>query len=271
MSLAPAVVEACCANLYGHPLVELIVGESFHPGGLASTRRLLDEARLPVGARLLDAGCGLGASARLAAAEFGLTVDACDVSEPAIQRGKVLADGAGAALHFEIASVMRLPYDDGRFAGVLAECVLSTTSKRRALAELRRVIAADGVLLVTDVTSTGAVDLPGPLGDVLCLTGAFRPGELEDDLERGGFAIVHARDEHASIAALLDRLEVRLGLVTTILRDTASTAGLAQAAWGQVPIAEPGRIVDAFRDARQLFASGAIGYRAVVARAVPVD
>lgn len=35
-------VESCCAILYGGPLVEPLAGESLHPGGLATTRRLLE-------------------------------------------------------------------------------------------------------------------------------------------------------------------------------------------------------------------------------------
>lgn len=268
MSAASSAVETCCASLYGHPLVELIAGQSFHPGGLASTRRLLDSAGLPPGARILDAGCGLGSSARLAASEFGLVVDACDVSGAAIRRASVLADGAGAAVQFVEASVLRLPYRDGRFAGVLAECVLSTTSKRPALAELRRVTAPGGALLVTDVTATEAVAAAGPLADVLCLTGAWQPGELEEIATLSGFEIVSAWDETASISALLDRLEARIGLLTTLTRDLANAEPLAERMWGQISITDPGRIAAAFDDARRLVSEGRIGYRAVVARAV---
>jgi SAM-dependent methyltransferase len=268
MTVASSAVEACCASVYGHPLVELIAGQSYHPGGLASTRRLLESARLPSGARILDAGCGLGASARLAASEFGLVVDACDVSGSAIRRARALADGAGGAIQFVEASVLRLPYGDGRFAGVLAECVLSMTSKPPALAELRRVMAPGGAMLVTDVTATEAVVAPRSLADVLCLTGAWQPGELEDLATSSAFEIVSAWDETASISALLDRLEARIGLLTTLTRDIANTEPLAEWIWGQPSIADPGRIAVALHDARRLVSDGRIGYRAVVARAV---
>lgn len=268
MSVTSPVVEACCATLYGHPLVELIAGQSYHPGGLESTRRLLDSASLPSGARILDAGCGIGASSRLAASEFGLVVDACDVSGSAIRRARALADDAGAAVQFAEASVLRLPYGDGRFSGVLVECVLSTTSKRPALAELRRVMPAGGVLLATDVTATEAVVAPQPLGDVLCLTGAWRPGELEDLATSTGFEIVSAWDETASVSALLERLEARIGLLMTVARDLARTDGFEELIWGEIPIANPRRIAAAFHDARRLVSEGRIGYRAMVARAV---
>jgi arsenite methyltransferase len=263
MNLASTAVEACCANLYGHPLVEFVVGDSFHPGGLASTRRLLEAARLPRGARILDVGCGLGASARLAALEFGIVVDACDVSGAAISRARTLAADAGSAVRFVEASLLHLPYEAGRFDGVLAECVLSTTAKRPALAELRRVMAAAGTLLVTDVTATGDVVASDLLAEVLCLTGAWRPGELEDLAESNGFEIESAWDESDGIPPLLDRLEARVRLLATLARDLTGSEPLA----GQIAALDAKRIGAAFRDARRLVAEGRIGYRAVVARA----
>jgi hypothetical protein len=263
VTVASSAVEACCASLYGHPLVELIAGRSFHPGGLASTRRLLDAARLPPSARILDAGCGLGESARLAALEFGLIVDACDLSGAAIQRARALAEDVGAALQFTDASLLRLPYPDGEFAGVLAECVLSTTPKRPALAELRRVTAPGGALLVTDVTATEALVAPELLAQVLCLTGAWRPGELEEFLTAGGFEVVRTWDETGSIYALLDRVEARIDLLTALSRSLA-----AERIWGLAFGADSRHVAAAFHDARRLVASGRIGYRAVVARAV---
>lgn len=271
MKVSSTTVEACCASLYGHPLVELIAGESFHPGGLASTRRLLEAAPLPARARVLDAGCGLGASARLASLEFGLVVDGCDVSGAAIRRASALADGAGATVRFAEASLLRLPYEHGRFAGVLAECVLSTTPKLPALAELRRVTAAGGALLITDVTATDALEAPELIADVLCLTGAWRPAELEDLASSSGFQIERAWDETEGIVALLDRIEARMGLLTTLAHDSAATELLPGLRWGPPSIADKTRVSNAFQDARRLVTEGRIGYRAVVARAVPVE
>jgi SAM-dependent methyltransferase len=190
------------------------------------------------------------------------------VSGAAIRRGRALAEGNGAAVRFVEASLLDLPYPDGAFAGVLAECVLSTTSKPSALAELTRVLAPGGTLLVTDVTATEAVVAPDPLADVLCLTGAWQPGELEDLATSSGLEIVTAWDETASISALLDRLEARIGLLTTLARDLATSEPLAEGIWGATPIVNPGRIATAFQDARRLVSDGRIGYRAVVARAV---
>jgi arsenite methyltransferase len=256
-------VTACCANLYGDPAIELIAGDSLHPGGLATTRALLQKARLRPRARLLDAGCGLGASSRLAALSYGLRVDACDVSPAALQRARALAEAAGAAVRFREASVTRLPFPGDRYDAVLAECVLSTTNKGAALDELRRVTSTGGVLLVSDVTSEEQVDLPDPIGAVLCLTGAWGHDEFDDLLTASRFRIETGWDESLAIGALLDRIETRVTLLAAIRRDLRldrfHALGLNLA---------PTSVADVFRDVRRLLAEGRIGYRALLARAI---
>jgi SAM-dependent methyltransferase len=269
MSRSPAADEACCAVLYGEPLIELLAGESLHPGGHTASRRLLAAARLSAGARMLDAGCGLGATARIAALEFAFVVDACDVSGEAIRRGRKIAEGAGAAIRFTEASLLRLPYADGSFASVLAECVLSTTSKRQALREIRRVVAPGGRLLVSDVLSSGDVPAPEPLGSLLCLTRAWRPGELEDETASAGFVIERTWDESAGLSDLIDRLEVRGTLLRMIVRDAGGPGALSpsfRALLGR--LGGVGRLPFLLDEARRSVRDGRIGYTAIVARAV---
>lgn len=258
-----SAVAACCANLYGDPAIELIAGESLHPGGLTITRALLQKARLPPRARLLDAGCGLGASSRLAALEYGLRVDACDVSRAAVERARALAEASGAAVRFHAASVTGFPFPGDRYDAVLSECVLSTTNKRAALDELRRVTLTGGVLLLSDVRADEHVDLPDPIGAALCLSGAWRPGEFEHLLVDARFHIESSWDETPAIAALIDRIEARVALLATLKRDLRLD-GLDDAGLDLAPTS----VASAIRDVRRLLAESRIGYRAILARAV---
>jgi hypothetical protein len=261
------VVEACCAVLYGDPLVELLAGESLHPGGLSTSRRLLAAAGLTPGQRILDAGCGLGASSRLADLEFGLVVDACDVSVEALRRAGKRAADAGARIRLTQASILALPYPTASFVGALVECVLSTTDRAAALGELRRVVGMGGALLVSDVVSSGPVDLPEPLASVLCLTRAWRPGELEDEVASAGFVIERTWDETAEVSSLINRIDVRASLLRTVARDLASK-GPGLAIGGPLGLlAEPESLTDLLSGTRRLVDEGQIGYRALVARA----
>ncbi|MEX2547172.1 MAG: class I SAM-dependent methyltransferase [Chloroflexota bacterium] len=268
MSSSPAANEACCAVLYGEPLIDLLAGESLHPGGYAASRRLLALARLSMGDRILDAGCGLGATARIAALEFGLVVDACDVSSEVIRRATKLAQDADARIRFTEASLLRLPYPDGSFAGVLAECVLSTTSKTQALAEIRRVIAPGGRLLVSDVVSSGDIAAPEPLGSLLCLTRAWRPGELEEEAASAGFIIEQTWDESAGLSDLIVRVEARGALVSTILRDAGGPEALSSSLRALLGGADVGSLRSLLDEAQRAVRDERIRYTAWVARAV---
>ncbi|MGC8474701.1 MAG: SAM-dependent methyltransferase, partial [Candidatus Dormibacteria bacterium] len=75
MDAAPvAVLKSCCANLYSSEAVRLLVGESFHPGGIELTRRLADLLDLRPGDEVLDIASGPGTSAIELASSLGCSV-----------------------------------------------------------------------------------------------------------------------------------------------------------------------------------------------------
>jgi hypothetical protein len=218
---APGAVLACCSTLYANPLAELIIADSLHPGGIASTRELLVAGGLAPNARLLDAGCGLGASTRLAAEEFCLTVDGVDGSAEVIDLA--VARTPHARVRWTHADLEALPFQNDTFDGVLSECVLSTTDRAVVLGELARVLRPGGLILLTDVeVRPGAVPELAEhhlLGSALCVTDAWQPGELDTRLAATGFTIRRWRDLSASVIALVDRAEARLGLAVIAARD----------------------------------------------------
>lgn len=214
-------VLACCSTLYANPLAEMLVGDSLHPGGLASTRELLRASGFAPNDRLLDAGCGLGASSRLAAEEFCLAVDGVDGS------AEVIALAGTRPSHRRVrwthAELAALPFEDDTFDGVLSECVLSTTDRSVVLSELARVTRPSGVLLLSDVevrpSAVPELAEDRLLGAALCVTDAWQPGELEARLPAAGFGIRRHRDLSASILSLVDRAEARVGLAMLAARD----------------------------------------------------
>lgn len=265
-------VLACCSGIYASPLAELLVGDSLHPGGLASTRRLLRMAGLAPGARVLDAGCGLGASTRLAAGEFGLSLDAVDGSAESLQLAK--ARSGATRISWHLAELSHLPFDDGTFDAVLAECVLSTTERVSTLRELARVLRPGGLLMMSDVeVDELAIPALGDhplLGSALCVTAAWRPGEVEAGLPSAGFQVEQRWDMSGSIIDLVDRAEARLGLATIAARDMG--LDLTVLAGEQVIIG--GAVLDAAlahaiaSDVRAAVREGRLRYFGAVARVV---
>ena len=264
-------VLACCSGIYANPLAELLVGDSLQPGGLASTRRLLRAAGLAPGARVLDAGCGLGASARLAAEEFGLILDGVDGSAEALQLAR--ARSGSGRIRWHLAELARLPFETGIFDAILAECVLSTTERVEVLRELARVLRPGGVLAMSDVEveedAVPALVDHQLLGSALCVTTAWRPGELEESLPGAGFRLERRWDLSPSIIELVDRVEARVGLATIAARDMGLDLAVLAGA-GATPVGiELGAALarDLAVDVRAAVRQGRLRYFGAVARA----
>lgn len=263
-----ASVVACCSAVYGSPLAELLVGDSLHPGGLESTRDLLRAARLEPGAQLLDVGCGLGASAQIAAAEFGLRVDAVDANGPVLARARTRA--GDLRVHWTTAALPDLPFDDGSFDAVLAECVLSTVDRGPALAEIARSLRPGGALLLSDVEVIGD-PLPALghriIGAALCVTNAWRPGEIDDRLPEAGFRIIDRWDRSTSILTLIDRIEARLAVARLAVRDLGldlrALIGPSATYTDEIPTPELTR--ELIESVRAAVRDGTLRYTAVVA------
>jgi len=105
---------------------------------------MLDAGAVGPGIRVLDAGCGAGGASVLAASR-GARVNGLDAAEAllAIARARV-PDG-----DFRRGDLATLPYAAGVFDAVIAANVLPyVTDQRRVLAELRRVCASGGYVVV---------------------------------------------------------------------------------------------------------------------------
>ncbi|MCX5141908.1 MULTISPECIES: methyltransferase domain-containing protein [unclassified Streptomyces] len=125
------------------------------PGRHAAQVRLVEElisfAPVPKGSRVLDAGCGIGASSAHLAAKLDCEVDGITISEEQIGRAETKAAEAGVSdrTAFRLMDAMHTDYPDGSFDVVwaLESCELMP-DKPAFLAECFRVLKPGGTLLV---------------------------------------------------------------------------------------------------------------------------
>ncbi len=208
--------KSCCAALYEHPAVRWLLGGELHPGGAATTRRALELLGAEPGDRLLDVGSGTGASAILAGREFGCLVAGVDYGAHAVRDAQRAAEAAGLCDHigFVVGDAEALPFGDDEFDAVLCECSLSTfPDKRRALAEIRRVLRPGGRLALSDVVVEPAripAALREALATIACVGEALPRAGYEELFRGAGLRPLAFESRDTDAAALAERVRDRL-------------------------------------------------------------
>ena len=138
--------EPALPDGYFEALAVVEDGHWWHRGMRAIAGALLRDELRP-GRPLLDAGCGTGGFLAWAAAQGSGPLAGVDPSAEAVARARLRVPTGT----IEVAELARLPFDTAAFAVVACNDVLQHVDERdvaRSLAELRRVLRPDGVLLV---------------------------------------------------------------------------------------------------------------------------
>ncbi|MCM3760846.1 class I SAM-dependent methyltransferase [Alkalihalobacillus oceani] len=122
-----------------------------HPGGMTLTKRLLDEETISADMRILDAGCGLGATSIYLASTYGARVTAVDLSREMLRLADKACRQAGANVSLCHASVEALPFPENTFDFIIAESVTAFADHEAALSEYKRVLRPGGIVLTIDM------------------------------------------------------------------------------------------------------------------------
>jgi sarcosine/dimethylglycine N-methyltransferase len=178
---------------------DLAMLEDFHSLGRLATAALIELAQIGESDRVLDAGAGIGGTARLIAGERGARVTAVDLTPEYCEVARWLNDavGLGDLIEVRAADVTELPFDDASFDVVVSQHVqMNIADKRRLYAEARRVLAPGGRLALWDVTagSGGPLHLPVPWATSPEQSHLVTSGRLAELLGEAGFAKTHWND-----------------------------------------------------------------------------
>lgn len=254
------MIKACCADAYSADAVELLLGRSYHPGGLTLTRTLLHATATGKDTDLLDIACGRGTSAMLAATEYGARITGIDLSAANIDA----ANAHAARLHlpsparFQVGDAEKLPLADDTFDVVVCECALCTFPDKHAAAEhFARVLRPGGRVGITDITAEPS-QLPDALrgfaASIACIADARPATEYAEILRNAGLHVSTLTSHDQALLQMINQIEARLTAVKLIEAEQARTLG--------IDFTRAPEMLDA---ARRAVTDGILGYTLIVA------
>jgi len=218
-----AEVKMCCAAAYSSDWAHLLLGDSFHPGGLELTERLGVLLDLGPGRRVLDVACGAGASAIFLARRFGCAVVGVDYGVDVIRAATLAAATAGVAelAQFTQGDAERLDAADGAFDAVICECAFCTfPDKRAAAAEFARVLRPGGRVGMSDLTRAGDIpsELQGLLAWIACIADAQPLDTYARYLEDAGLTVTHIEPRDDALGSMVRDIRMKLMSAELLVR-----------------------------------------------------
>lgn len=185
--------------------------EDFHTMGRYATGQLVDLVGITSESAVLDAGSGIGGTARYVADHCGCTVTAVDLTDEYCETSRWLNRLVGLDDRISVrqADVTQLPFADGAFDVAISQHVqMNVDDKARLYAEARRVLVNGGRFALWDITSgeSGELDYPLPWADEAARSHLVTPDQLRALVESAGFAIEHWNDLTDQAAALMQTL-----------------------------------------------------------------
>ncbi len=208
-------LKSCCADLYESDWARLLLGDSFHPGGLALTERLGELLELGPGRRVLDVASGKGASAIYLARRFGCEVVGVDYGVQSVAEAMAAAEQAGVAdrIRFKCGDAESLPFGDGAFDALLCECAFCTfPDKRAAATEFARMLKPGRRVGLSDLTRNSPLpcELESLLAWVACIADARPTEEYAAFLQGAGFTVERVERHDHALAEMVTSLRTKL-------------------------------------------------------------
>jgi sarcosine/dimethylglycine N-methyltransferase len=166
--------------------------EDFHSSGRIATAVLVELAEVAAEDRVLDAGTGIGGTARLLAQQPGCRVSAVDITAEYCEIARWLNAACGLDGKIEVSEgdVLDLPFAASAFDVVFSQHVqMNIADKDRLYAETRRVLAPGGRLALWDVVSGdgGELAFPVPWAERAESSHLVTAEQLATTLARHGF------------------------------------------------------------------------------------
>ena len=185
--------------------------EDFHTMGRYATTLLVDLIGITSESRVLDAGSGIGGTARFVADQCRCRVSAVDLSEEYCETSRWLNRlvGLDKLISVRQADVTELPFADATFDVVFSQHVqMNVADKARLYQEARRVLVSGGRLALWDITrgQRGELDHPLPWADQPTGSHLTTSDQLRAVVKAAEFAIEHWNDLTDQATAMMQTI-----------------------------------------------------------------
>ncbi|WAC90647.1 class I SAM-dependent methyltransferase [Mycobacterium sp. Aquia_213] len=185
--------------------------EDFHTMGRFATAALTDLAGITSETAVLDAGSGVGGTARYVADRFGCTVTAVDLTDEYCETHRWLNRlvGLDSRISVRQGDVTRLPFADASFDVAISQHVqMNVADKARLYSEARRVLVEGGRLALWDITIGDGRELsyPLPWADQPAHSHLVSPDDLHTVIESSGFVVDRWNDLTDQAGAIMQAL-----------------------------------------------------------------
>ncbi|OBJ11017.1 class I SAM-dependent methyltransferase [Mycobacterium sp. 1465703.0] len=190
---------------------DLMLLEDFHTMGRFATAQLVDLAGITPESRVLDAGSGIGGTARYIAEHCGCAVTAVDLTAEYGDTHRWLNHvvGLNGSISVQQGDVTALPFAGDSFDVIVSQHVqMNVADKARLYSEARRVLADGGRLALWDLTigDDRKLGFPLPWSDTPATSHLVAPDELRAIVGAAGFTVGHWNDLTEQAAALMQAM-----------------------------------------------------------------
>ena len=190
---------------------DLALLEDFHTMGRIATAQLADLVQITPDDEVLDAGSGIGGTARYIAGRSRCHVDAVDLTEEYCATARWLNQLAGLddRICVRQADVTDLPFEDATFTLMFSQHVqMNVADKALLYAEAHRVLASGGRLAMWDIVAAQdrEPDFPVPWADRPEYSHLTTSDRLRTAIATSGFEIEQWNDLTGQAAAMMQTL-----------------------------------------------------------------
>jgi SAM-dependent methyltransferase len=190
---------------------DLALLEDFHTMGRIATAQLADLVQITPDDEVLDAGSGIGGTARYIAGRSRCHVAAVDLTEEYCATARWLNQLAGLddRICVRQADVTDLPFEDATFTLMFSQHVqMNVADKALLYAEAHRVLAGGGRLAVWDIVAAQdrEPDFPVPWADRPQYSHLTTSDRLRTAIATSGFEIEQWNDLTGQAAAMMQTL-----------------------------------------------------------------